>query len=175
MNDLKVRRIYLSELIRNQIINIQRDVFPKDSQNYAQSSATEEEIGYYFGVFPVHEGKESIKLLGYIYWVHIEGVRPAIELEQIGIDKEHQGKGIDTLLIDESIGCMEEEVKKKGFNGIERIKVTIGSENNAQKLYVNTLGAKVDATLPEGAMFAKREEINEARKNRGLKTLDEIF
>lgn len=182
---MKIYNIYPfhSDIELPQLIRLHQTVFPNDAQNTEQrkqwilskKSAVDNEVGYYFGAI------ESTKLLGYIYWTHIEGIRDSLELEQIGIGKEYQKQGIGTKLIDDSIVYLEIELRKKVFNGIGKIRVTTSTNNDAQKLYKKTLGAEVVAIEPklydgdEAIMHARREQINGARKERGLKTLDEIF
>lgn len=169
--------------ILKDIVDIHRKVFPTDSLDEKQSeswikskkSALEEGIGNYFVAV------ENKKTVGYIFWTRIGGIRDIIELEQIGVNPEYHGQGIGTRLIDESIEKMELYVREKGFDGIQKVRVTTGTENEAQRLYVKTLGAKLNTTEyelydgDEAIMHATREQINSAREKRDLQTLNKLI
>lgn len=125
--------------------------------------------------------QESEKLMaGYVRWVEHGGIRPnaVIELEQIGIDPQYQGKGVATKLIDTSLLELSMELGTDNRR-IKLVYVSTGNDNFAQGLYRKTLGAEVKAEIPsfyedsdmnvnEVIMIAPRDKINETRKKRDL-------
>lgn len=92
--------------------------------------------------------QEKNRILGYILWVEKGGFRKesVIELEQIAVDPEHQGKGIGTKLIFESLSEVEKYLNKRGSK-LKLVEVTTGTANYAQGLYKKTLNAKVEALI----------------------------
>lgn len=182
MIELNAVHISHEKLYLGDIAKIHREVFPNDAKDYEQSvkwirgekSALENGKAYYFAI------TDSEKLVGYILWKHIGGFRNVIELEQIGVSKDYQGQGLGTKLIDESIRSIELYVRDEVGEGISKVRVTTGTSNRAQELYSKTLGAELQSIEPllfdgdEAIMHATRENINKARKNRNLPTLDDI-
>lgn len=105
-------------------------------------------------------------LVGYILWLEKGGFRQnsVLELEQICVHPDLQGKGIGTKLITASLRDMIENLKSRGST-LKLVEVTTGTENEAQRLYTKTIGARVVATIPdlfrgdEVIMIARYEEI----------------
>ena len=60
--------------------------------------------------------------------------------------KRHQGKGIGTKLIKDSLPQVQKQLKSRNAL-IKLVVVTIRSDNYAQKLYKRALGAVVKATI----------------------------
>lgn len=91
---------------------------------------------------------ESKEIVGYIHWCQKSGFRPEVilELEQLAVHPAHQGKGIGTKLIKDSLPYVQEQLKTRNA-AIKHIVVTTRADNYAQKLYKKTLNAEVEATI----------------------------
>lgn len=87
-------------------------------------------------------------VVGYVQWTEKSGFRMdvVLELEQIAVTPTMQNKKIGTALILQSLPLIKNELNQRGAT-IRSILVCTRSDNNAQKLYVKTLRAKVVATI----------------------------
>lgn len=76
------------------------------------------------------------------------GFRPeaVIELEQLAVSPDYQGKGIGRRLITDSLPLMKQQAAEKQ-SVLKHILVTTRADNHAQELYKSTLGAEVEATI----------------------------
>jgi ribosomal protein S18 acetylase RimI-like enzyme len=109
--------------------------------------------------FIIKKGKEAA---GYILWIEKGGFRKesVFELEQIAVRKTFQGQGIGSQLVEKSFLEIKNYLKKrKSF--LKAIEVTSGSQNQAQKLYKKTLGAKIECVIKD--LFRGDEVIMIAR------------
>ena len=97
------------------------------------------------------------RIKGYILWVELGGFRKdaVIELEQIAVTPKEQGKGLGSKLIKESLKDIIKELEIRGSR-LKLVKVTTGTENQAQKLYKKTLNAKPVAVIPD---FFRGDEV----------------
>ena len=88
------------------------------------------------------------EIVGYIHWNQKSGFRPEVvlELEQLAVHPDHQGKGIGTKLILESLPLVKKQLATRGAT-IKHVFVTTRADNYAQKLYKKTLGAEVETTI----------------------------
>lgn len=88
------------------------------------------------------------EIIGYIHWTQKSGFRPKVvlELEQLAVLPTHQGGGIGSMLILESLPQISGQLTERGA-GIQHILVTTRADNYAQQLYKKTLGAEVEATI----------------------------
>ncbi len=95
----------------------------------------------------VAENKNN-EIVGYIHWSQKSGFRPEVvlELEQLAVHPDFQGKGIGTKLILDSLPQVEAQLANRGAN-IKHVIVTTRTDNYAQKLYKKSLGAEVEATI----------------------------
>jgi ribosomal protein S18 acetylase RimI-like enzyme len=88
--------------------------------------------------------------IGYIVWSQRSGFRPEVvlELEQIAVLKEYQGKGIGTQLITESLQFVRKQLSKRNAT-IKHIIVNTRADNMSQNLYRKTLGVKIEYTIKD--------------------------
>lgn len=102
------------------------------------------------------------EITGYILWMEKGGFRKeaVLELEQIAVSPDFQGKGIGTILIKESLKEIKKDLKKRDAK-LKIIEVTTSTENQAQKLYKKTLDAKPEAKIKK--LFRGDEVIMIAR------------
>lgn len=97
------------------------------------------------------------QVAGYILWIEKGGFRKesVFELEQIAVKKEFQGQGIGKKLINDSLIEIKKYLKKRK-SSLKIIEVTTGSNNYAQKLYKDTLGAQPECTIKD---FFREDEV----------------
>jgi ribosomal protein S18 acetylase RimI-like enzyme len=117
--------------------------------------------------FPVSQYFVAVlhdKIVGYIQWVELGGFRKeaVIELEQVAVSPDHQGKGIGNRLVTESLKEVSLHIRKRG-SSIKLAKVTTGTSNEAQKLYGKALNARKVAIIPD--FFRSDEVVMIARRN----------
>ena len=106
------------------------------------------------------------KIVGYILWLELGGFRKdaVIELDQIAVAPDYQGRGFGKTIIKESLKTVSLYLKKRGSK-LKLVKVTTGTTNEAQKLYKDTLRAKPVAVIPdffrsdEVVMIARSDEL----------------
>lgn len=107
---------------------------------------------------------EDDKIRGYILWIELGGFRSnaVIELEQVAIANNYQGKGLGSMLIKESLKNVIKEIETRGSR-LKLVKVTTGTSNEAQRVYRKVLNAKPVAIIPD--LFRGDEVIMIARGN----------
>lgn len=88
------------------------------------------------------------RVVGLIYWTQKSGFRTEVvlELEQLAVDPDYQGQGIGKLLITSSLPMVCEQLRERGAR-LKHVLVNTRTDNFAQKLYRDTLGAEVEATI----------------------------
>lgn len=98
------------------------------------------------------------QIIGYILWSEKSGFRqePVIELEQMAVTREHQGKGVGSTLILESLQNVKNAIASRGAT-VKTILVTTRTDNAAQRLYRKTLGVNAIAIIP--ALYSADEVI----------------
>jgi ribosomal protein S18 acetylase RimI-like enzyme len=106
--------------------------------------------------------KKDEEIMGYILWLEHGGFRKEAvwELEQIAIKKTFQGQGIGTKLIDKSFSHIKTHLEKRK-SLLKAIKVTTGTQNQAQNLYKKILGVEAEAVIKD--LFRGDEVIMIAR------------
>ena len=108
-------------------------------------------------------------VVGYIFWTQKSGFRDQVvlELEQIAVTPEYQGKGVGAKLISGSLPRVN-RIIESGGSTIKHLMVTTRADNYAQSLYRNILGAQVEATIAnlysadEVVMVARNFDMAEA-------------
>jgi hypothetical protein len=92
------------------------------------------------------------EIVGYICWEQWGGPNrvdgDTWELKRIAVKKSMQGKHIRHVLILDSLERIKERILARG-SWLKNIIIFTGAENKAQRLYADTLGAKVDATIKD--------------------------
>lgn len=94
------------------------------------------------------EEQEKSTIAGYIIWVQKSGFRPeaVLELEQLAVLPEYQGKGFGKALIVESLPLVKQQLAQQD-SVLKHVMVTTRADNFAQQLYRDTLGAQVESTI----------------------------
>jgi ribosomal protein S18 acetylase RimI-like enzyme len=102
------------------------------------------------------------RVVGLIHWSQKSGFRleAVLELEQLAVDPACQGQGIGRRLIQETLPLVKAQLAERGAR-LKHILVNTRADNYAQKLYRDTLGAEVEATIP--ALFSGDEVYMVAR------------
>ena len=136
----------MEENDRAAVAKVHEAAFPRQSRSG-------EWIACNFAAFPRMQyfvAEINGKIVGFILWIHKAGFRPqaVLELEQIGVGPDHQGRGIGERLIRESWSVVCEHVRESGAT-VKSVLVTTRTDNAAQRLYAKTLGVRVVATVPD--------------------------
>ncbi len=97
-------------------------------------------------IFVARDEKDLI--VGYIQWIQKSGFRkePVIELEQIAVIQNQQGKGIGTKLIKESLSSIKNYLGDSG-SVLKTILISTRTDNAAQVLYKKALNAEEVAVI----------------------------
>ncbi|MCH7828837.1 GNAT family N-acetyltransferase [Patescibacteria group bacterium] len=105
---------------------------------------------------------EEGQVEGYILWLEKGGFRKeaVLELEQIAVIPSQRGRGGGRTLIQQTLPQLKERLALQGRT-IKLIEVTTAADNEAQRLYRDTLGAEVEATIHD--LFRGNEVIMVAR------------
>ncbi len=112
------------------------------------------------------------EIVGYIIWVQKSGFRSeaVLELEQLAVKPSFQRQGIGRKLITQSLTLVNKSLAQSG-SSLKHILVTTRSDNFAQQLYKDTLGAEVETTISnlysydEVLMIARNVKIREQYTN----------
>jgi len=106
------------------------------------------------------------KIVGYILWIELGGFRKkaVIELDQIAVSPDYQGRGFGKAIIKESLKAVSSYIKERGST-LKLVKVTTGTTNEAQKLYKDILHAQPVAVIPD---FFRSDEVIMIARNADL-------
>ena len=105
-----------------------------------------------------HISEMDGKVVGYIYNKMLGGTSGILELEQIGIDPEYQGKGIGKMLILESEKFWKNYLKNKFNKKMHKFLLTTAKINDkAHNLYAKC-GFKYECTM-KNLYYGNDEEI----------------
>ncbi len=140
------------------VAEVHKKVFPR--QQYSQ-----EWIECNFRAFPrtqmfVAEGDNAI--VGYVQWIQKSGFRPEVvlELEQIAVEPSHQGHGVGSMLIINSLSTVKQQLAAWNQK-LKHLIVTTRVDNAAQRLYRKTLSAETEAIIKN--LFSADEVVMIAR------------
>ena len=88
------------------------------------------------------------QVAGYIIWAQKSGFRSEVvlELDQLAVHPDFQGKGVGKQLIKQSLAMVKETLTSRGAV-LKHIIVTTRADNFAQALYKKTLGAEVETVI----------------------------
>ncbi len=98
------------------------------------------------------------EIVGYIQWIEKSGFRKEVvlELEQIAVLPAWRNQGVGSNLINFSLPLVKEELANRGAV-LKHVLVTTRTNNEAQKIYRETLNASVVTTIPD--LFSSAEVI----------------
>ena len=101
--------------------------------------------------------KNGKNIAGYVLWVEKGGLRKESvwELEQIAVEKEFQGQGIGSQLIEKSLLEIKNYLKKRK-SVLKLVEVTTGTDNQAQNLYKKTIKAESECIVKD---FFRGDEV----------------
>jgi ribosomal protein S18 acetylase RimI-like enzyme len=157
----KIRRIKEKDLAS--VAKVHKDAF-------ARQDHSKKWINCNYQAFPIMQyfvAEDNGEIIGYILWAQKSGFRKdknaVLELAQIAVHPNHQGKGIGQSLIMESLSVVEKDLVKKGTT-IKNIIVTTRADNHSQRLYKKTLKAEVEATIKD--LFSADEVIMVSRRKK---------
>lgn len=91
---------------------------------------------------------EAGVVVGYIHWMEKSGFRDEVvlELEQVAVSPDRQGRGVATALIRDSLPEVRDRLRDRGAT-LKHVIVTTRADNAAQRLYRTVLGAEVEARI----------------------------
>ncbi|WP_386077963.1 GNAT family N-acetyltransferase [Vreelandella sp. F11] len=104
----------------------------------------------------VHLLIQADEVAGYIFWAQKSGIRPSavVELDQVAVTAQLRGRGLGELLIRESLAQVRGVLECNG-QSLKSILVSIRADNEAQRLYQKSLGARVVAEIDD--MYSSTE------------------
>jgi ribosomal protein S18 acetylase RimI-like enzyme len=122
------------------------------SQQFLRQKDSVKWINCNFAAFPrimmfvARDEKDNV--IGYIQWIQKSGFRQesVLELEQIAVLKNQQGKGVGTLLIEKSLKYIKEYLT--GINSsLKAVLVSTRTDNLARSLYEKVLKVQKVAVI----------------------------
>lgn len=128
---------------------------------FPRQSRSLEWIGCHIAAFPskrVFAARFGGKIVGYAVWGEKSGFRnqAIIELEQIAVLPDWQGRGIATRMIEVSQDAVLSAIAERDAT-VRAVMVTTRSDNAAQRLYRRVLGVEPVATIPR--LFGGVDEV----------------
>ena len=130
------------------------DVAIVHSKVFDRQSASRKWISCNFNAYPrimmFVAVNEVNQIIGYIQWLQKSGFRreTVIELEQIAVLPDYQGKNIGSEVITQSLHFIKEYLLSQN-SILKAIMVTTRTDNRAQNLYEKTFGAKINAVIKD--------------------------
>ncbi len=152
----KIRRMRLSDLAAVSAVH---------TQSFSRQLNSEEWILCNFRAYPrirIFVAQADKDIVGYIQWVEKSGFRKEVvlKLEQIAVLPKCRNQGVGSYLIDSSLALVKEELAQREAI-LKHVVVTIRTDNDAQKIYRETLNASVETTISD--LFSADEVIMIAR------------
>ncbi len=146
--------------MRDKDTNQVADIYLKCFRGMSKPSEVRKWIKLRHASYPAGQffvGALGSKIVGYILWIELGGFRKeaVIELDQIAVAPDYQGRGFGKTIIKESMKTVSSYLKKRGST-LKLVKVTTGTTNEAQKLYKDTLHAEPVAVIPD---FFRSDEV----------------
>lgn len=156
MPDVLIRRFRESDLSATAEVH---------SRAFPRQGLSEEWLACNARAFPrtqIFVAQEREEVRGYVLWTQKAGFRAeaVLELEQIAVSPEHQGRGIGEVLIRESLSAVVGHLAEREAR-LKSILVTTRADNRAQRLYRRVLEVEVAAVV-EG-LYSADEVILVAR------------
>ncbi len=148
----KIRRMKLADV--SAVVKVH-------SQSFSRQLESEEWISCNFKAYPrvrIYLAQVDEETVGYIQWIEKSGFRREVvlELEQIAVMPTWRNQGVGSSLISSSLSLIKKELVSRG-SALKHVLVTTRTDNDAQKLYKETLKASVEATIPD--LFSADEVI----------------
>ena len=152
----KIRRMELSDVAAVSAVH---------AQSFSRQLNSEEWILCNFKAYPrtrIFVAHVDEEIVGYIQWIEKSGFRREVvlELEQIAVLSDRRSQGIGSCLINSSLTLVKEELAQREAV-LKHVVVTTRTDNDAQKIYRETLNASVETIIPE--LFSADEVIMIAR------------
>lgn len=127
------------------------DIAKVHAEAFLRQTLSQEWISCNFRAFPrikYFVAEVEAKIVGYIQWIEKSGFRKEVvlELEQMAVLPNMQGKKIGTALIQQSLPIVQQELAKRQAS-IKHLLVTTRDDNPAQQLYAKTINATVECTI----------------------------
>ena len=144
--NIRVRLATTSPNDLEHIANIHREAFPRqrDSENWVRAALVAAPRVFVYVI------ETDGDIAGYIFWAQKSGIRPTavVELDQVAVRKELQGRGLGESLIKASLALVTAELAGNGQT-IKSVLVSTRADNEAQRLYARVLGARVVASIDD--------------------------
>lgn len=131
------------------------------SQSFSRQLDSEEWIFCNFKAHPrirIFVAKVDEEIVGYIQWIEKSGFRKEVvlELEQLAVLPIWRNQGVGSNLINSSLPFVKEELANRDAV-LKHVLVTTRTDNDAQKIYRETLNASVETTISD--LFSADEVI----------------
>lgn len=139
---MDVRRLEEDDI--QSVATVHREAFTRHHKS-------EEWVRCNFDAYPriqLFVAAEEGHIRGFIMWTQRSGFREksVLELEQIAVHPDYQGRGIGAQLIEDSLPVVEEWLADRN-SSISTIIVGTRTDNEAQRLYKKTLNAEPAAII----------------------------
>lgn len=141
------------------IVTVATACFPQDNRTHELTEAWHRGGLSAFPKTQYFVAERDGQVVGYVSWAFVGGFQAGVvELEQLGVGVEHQGQGIGTALVQQSLSAVQSWLQQNVGRKLHAVKVDTATSNEAQRLYRKVLGAEVEATLKD-FLFGNNEVI----------------
>lgn len=137
-----IRRMNVTDL--ESTAKVHQSAFPRQNNSFEWIQCNYNASPRVLNFVAVVDGQ----IVGYISWIQKSGFRSEVvlELEQLAVTSAFQGQGVGRQLITASLPLVKRFLARNR-SILKHILVTTRSDNFAQKLYRETLGAEVEAHI----------------------------